>query len=482
MSINRKFRDSLFPNSIFARMAVTLLVGILLAQSLGAWLWIEQLKDSERKRFVELSENMGSRIGQTIQFFIKLPKEYRHIVLDQLRDMGGTRFFVSVNQAYIDLPTLEDNEFSTLVRERLVHSIKSQLGGSQAIDIQFVKFDELKILSGTNLMVDLPPKWKRFALIEPSNNSPIALIQMPIANEWLYLASPVPSGDLLVGINWLTSERLISLASVSLTVLLLTLLTVRWLVRPLRRLAKQARNIGQGRSAQQVEVEGSREMVATINAFNKMSLRIQKFISDRERLFAAISHDLKTPLTRVRLRTELLEDESVKEALISDLDNLDTMVKGSLQMMKEDVVHENSLTVAIDQMLLTLAEKEKIHGLPVHVDIQPGLQLEGRPMALERLFANLISNGLEYGGAIYIKAWSDESNLWVTVSDPGPGLKKESKDRVFEPYYRIDQKPNSSHSGLGLSIARSIAHFHGGEISLLDAIQGGLCVRVNFPL
>ncbi|MGB1346861.1 MAG: two-component sensor histidine kinase, partial [Pseudomonadales bacterium] len=106
MSIATKLRDRILPNNMLARVSVVLLIGIFVAQSLGTWIWVEQLKEGERKRLIEVSANMGSRIGQTIQFFTKLPKEYRHIVLDQLRDMGGTRYFVSVNKNYIALPNI----------------------------------------------------------------------------------------------------------------------------------------------------------------------------------------------------------------------------------------------------------------------------------------------------------------------------------------------------------------------------------------
>jgi hypothetical protein len=114
------------PKTVVARMTSVLFIGILIAQLLGTWLWVEQLQSSERDRMVEVSEAMGSRIAQTIAFFEKLPKQYRHIVLDQLRDMGGTRFFVSVNKQYIDLVPIEESECSSLVRDHLQKSMTAQ--------------------------------------------------------------------------------------------------------------------------------------------------------------------------------------------------------------------------------------------------------------------------------------------------------------------------------------------------------------------
>ena len=464
-----------------ARVTLVLFVGILIAQVFGTWLWISQLKASEHNRLIEVSQTMGSRIGQTVQFFKKLPDQYRHIVLDQLRDMGGTRFFVSVNEQHIALQTIPQTEFSQLVREQMSSSIVAQMGQARGLDIQFVDFDDLKILSGSNLMVDLPPKWKRFALMEPSDSSPVAVVQLPVANEWIYLAAVIPEGHMLNGVTWLNTERLLSIGLVSLTVLLLTLLLVRWVVRPLRLLARQAEAIGKGRNPRHMREQGSSEMIATIRAFNAMVGRIQKFMGDRERLFAAISHDLKTPLTRARLRAEMISDTDQKEALIGDLENLETMVKGSLQMMKDDAIHENTQRIDLSQLLLDLASKNQIYGLPIELDIQPGLAVDGRNMALQRMFSNLMDNALTYGRAETVVAKGNPQGMVIRIMDPGPGLNDADKARVFEPYYRLTQKPSGDHVGLGLGIARSIANLHGGELELKDRAGGGLMVEVYFP-
>ncbi len=464
-----------------ARVTLVLFVGILIAQVFGTWLWISQLKASEHNRLIEVSQTMGSRIGQTVQFFKKLPDQYRHIVLDQLRDMGGTRFFVSVNEQHIALQTIPQTEFSQLVREQMSSSIVAQMGQARGLDIQFVDFDDLKILSGSNLMVDLPPKWKRFALMEPSDSSPVAVVQLPVANEWIYLAAVIPEGHMLNGVTWLNTERLLSIGLVSLTGLLLTLLLVRWVVRPLRLLARQAEAIGKGRNPRHMREQGSSEMIATIRAFNAMVGRIQKFMGDRERLFAAISHDLKTPLTRARLRAEMISDTDQKEALIGDLENLETMVKGSLQMMKDDAIHENTQRIDLSQLLLDLASKNQIYGLPIELDIQPGLAVDGRNMALQRMFSNLMDNALTYGRAVTVVAKGNPQGMVIRIMDPGPGLNDADKARVFEPYYRLTQKPSGDHVGLGLGIARSIANLHGGELELKDRAGGGLMVEVYFP-
>ena len=471
------------PKTVVARMTSVLFVGILLAQALGTWLWVEQFQSSERYRMIEVSESMGSRIGQTIAFFEKLPKQYRHMVLDQLRDMGGTRFFVSVNKQYIDLVPIEESEFSLLVRDNLQKSMAAQLGQIEDLEIKFVNFDNLKILTGNNLMVALSPTWKRFALLDPEDESPFAVIQFPIdEDEWMYLTAVVPRGELLLGIDWINGERVFTFLAVSLTVLLLTFLFVRWLILPLKVLAHQADLLGKGRNPHQLEEKGSKEIVATIAAFNSMTKRIQKFIADRERSFAAISHDLKTPLTRARLRVEGIEDGPIKENLIGDLDYLETMVKGSLQIMTDGVEYENTSVIDLSLMLASILKKEEILGLPIKMDIKSNISMKGRALAIERLFSNLINNALSYGHSVEVSGQKKKTGIFIQIKDKGPGLSDADKENVFKPYYRLEHKLSEAHTGLGMGIARSIANIHGGELELKDRKGGGLVVEVYFPV
>ena len=474
--------ESLMPKTVVARMTSVLFVGILVAQLLGTWLWVGQIQSSERERMVELSEAMGSRIAQTIAFFEKLPKQYRHIVLDQLRDMGGTRFFVSVNKQFINLDTIEESEFSLLARDSLQKSMTAQIGKINSMEIAFVDFDNLKILTGDNMMVSLSPTWKRFALLEPGDKSPFVVIQFPIdADEWMYLAAVVPKGELLLGIDWISTERIFNLSAVSLTVLLFTFLFVRWLVLPLKILAHQADLLGKGRNPRQLEEKGSKEMVATIGAFNSMAKRIQKLIADRERSFAAISHDLKTPLTRARLRVENIEDGTIKDGLIGDLDYLETMVKGSLQIMTDGAEHENTSQVDITTMLASILKKEEILGMPIKMNIKQNIVIKGRALAIERMFSNLINNALTYGEGVEVTGQVKKTGVFIQIKDRGPGLSDNDKENVFKPYYRLEHKLNDAHSGLGMGIARNIANIHGGELELKDRNGGGLIVEVYFP-
>ena len=477
--------DQILPRTIVARMTLILFIGILFAQIMGIWIWGQQLKAEERLRISEVAVNMGARIGQTIQFFSRLPHEYRHIVLDQLRDMGGTRFFVSINSQYIPLTKVSETQTIAQVRVMIDESIRTQIKVTEQPMISFVRFEDLRILSGDNMMVNLPPKWQRFALLDPGDDSPVVVVQLKLNNdEWAYLATQFPNGESLYGFQWFTGERLVTSFLISLTILILTTLLVRSVVRPLRLLSRHADQLGRGHSYQFLPAQGSSEMQSTIHAFNSMGQRLQKFIADRERLFASISHDLKTPLTKAKLRIEMLDDTEIRSKLSQDLDDLEKMVKASLQMVKDAAIHENTERTDLVEVLSRCVEAAEVARLPYTLSAPESLLIDCRPLSLERLFTNLVDNALHYGRSVDVEAFINEPQklVVVRVMDRGPGIPDEQKSAVFEPYFRSGHKPSSVHVGLGLGIAKTIVQLHGGLIALGDRPGGGLLVTVQLPL
>ncbi len=479
----------LVPKTFVARMSSVLVIGILFAQGLGSWIWLEQSKLSERDEMTRVSKDLGSRIGKTLGFFDKLPNDYSYPVRDQLRDgylyeWDGARFFISVNTRFVNLSPIAESEFSQLVRKNLESSMFAQVGRIDNLEIKFVDYDNVKILTGTNYQNESSSQiWKKFHLLDPGDESPVAVIQFPLdEDDWVYLAAVVPKGDLLLNTGLLNGERLLNHLAVTLTAIFLTLLIVRRLVSPLKLLSHQADLLGKGRNPRKLEEKGSKEMVTTIRAFNLMAERIQRFVSDREHTFAAISHDLRTPLTRARLRVEEIEDDSLKESLIEDLVYLESMVKGSLQVMKEGVEHENTEIIDLREMLVTILNKEKILGLPIKHNLRRAITMKGRPIAIQRLFSNLINNALSYGKGVEVKEKKHHNGIVIQIIDSGSGLSDAEKENVFQPYYRLEHKLSKNHSGLGMGIARNIANIHGGELELKDRPGGGLIVEIYFPL
>jgi signal transduction histidine kinase len=267
-----------------------------------------------------------------------------------------------------------------------------------------------------------------------------------------------------------------------LTVLLLVLWVARGLTRPLQRLADAASAFGTAMHPNQVPETGTVELRRTARAFNDMQSRIQRFVADRERLFASISHDLKTPIMRLKLRAELLDDDDVRADFHEDLDELDVMVKGALQSVKDTDIHENVSEVRLDRLVERLTATAIASGADIRLDV-PALTVQAKPLALKRALGNLIDNGLRYGRGIEVSAREDGGQVTLAIRDRGPGLPEGSLEEIFEPYVRLEHGRDTCRdgTGLGLGIARGILREHGGDVQLRNHPAGGLEAAVRLP-
>ena len=471
------------PRSLNQRIILMMAVGVVLAQLISSAIWTAQWRSDYESRVAGMSVAMANRVTSTVRFFVKLPNSYRHLVLDQLRDMGGTRFFVTLNQEKIRLEDAVDSPAKTIVIDAFNKALHKELGDRTPISITFSLPDDLKVLNNHTKLADLPDRWGHQTLMLAPYNAPILVVQFPInSREWLYVATIIPSLLLEDSGSPLSSERLISLLVSLLTVMLIGIWGVRYITRPIRRLGRAAMQVGRGESVL-VPVRGSSEEQLTAQAFNDMQLRIQRYLDDRERLFASISHDLKTPITRLRLRTELLENEPDKEAFNRDLEDLDLMVKGALQSVSDTDIHENQTAIDISRLLKNCEEDAIIAGKDMRVSGDTVNDFIGKPLAIKRCLGNLLDNAFHYGTEVQVTVTRMNEHLLIDISDNGPGIPAANISRVFDPYIRVS--PQSGHAGgmgLGLSIARNIAKAHGGDITLQNREPKGLKASLKLPL
>ncbi|WP_297368305.1 ATP-binding protein [Acidocella sp.] len=264
---------------------------------------------------------------------------------------------------------------------------------------------------------------------------------------------------------------------------------VRTLLRPVQTLAAAAEALGRDVvTAPPLPEQGAAEIVTAAKAFNTMAARIRRFVDDRTFLLTAIGHDLRTPITRLKLRAEFMEDDEQREKMLADLDEMEAMVAATLAFGRDIGSTESpapvdlaSLLRAIldDQADLTPARQEAItYSGPEHLAVRL------RPLACKRAFANLIGNAVKYGDAARVTLTAPQKGLVrIDIEDDGPGIPELERERVFEPFRRLETSRNreTGGSGLGLAIARNIIRAHGGDIVMLDAAPGGLRVRVTLP-
>ena len=253
------------------------------------------------------------------------------------------------------------------------------------------------------------------------------------------------------------------------------------LTRPLNRLAQAADGFGRGEGPPPLPEEGPREVRDLTRAFNRMQARLTRFVADRTRILAAVGHDLRSPLTALRVRVEMVDDDETREALIETIEEMQQMAEATLDFSKGLTGSETLHSVEIGSLIAELAAEA---GPEAQVMGGPSIRLRLRPVAIRRALRNVIGNALRYGGSAEIGWHGDTSGLVIEIRDRGPGIPEAEREKVFDPFYRLDASRSleTGGHGLGLSIARSILRAHGGDITMHGAPGGGLLARLVLPL
>jgi len=261
-----------------------------------------------------------------------------------------------------------------------------------------------------------------------------------------------------------------------LSIAVLAYLVARMAMNPLKRLAKAAMNLGNDINHPPVEITGSNEIRQASAAFNAMQARIRQHIAQRTEMLAAITHDLQTPLTRMRLRLEKVRDEDLQQKLLGDLSAMQQMVKEGLDLARSMDTAEAMQRLDLDALLDSVCSDAADAGQQVDLKGHTGMALMGRPLDIRRCLVNLIDNAVKYGQRAHVTVDRLAGAARVRIRDEGPGIPSDQLARVFEPFYRLEtsRSRSSGGTGLGLTIARNIAEQHGASLSLANHERGGL--------
>lgn len=280
------------------------------------------------------------------------------------------------------------------------------------------------------------------------------------------------------------TRMLRNLLIVDAAMLVLVFVAVRQVTRPLSVLAGAAEELGRNIDRPPLPEEGAAELVQASRALNTMQDRLRRYVQTRMHVLAAMSHDLKTPITRMRLRAEMLDDAQLKAKFIKDFDSLQEMVNSTLDYMR-GLGDGGELPEPIDltALISSLKEDAEEAGRVVTLHGDTRSPVPGRAQALKRCLQNLIDNALAYGKRADITVRDEGAAVNIAIRDDGPGIPEGEMEKVFEPFYRVEgsRNRNSGGSGLGLSIARNIAQAHGGTVRLRNLASGGLEVTLRLP-
>ncbi len=329
------------------------------------------------------------------------------------------------------------------------------------------------------LTVALQQRISRPFQIDTSSFKKKVIIEVQLANAVLRVVAPgdrLFSSTTYIFIMWMVGSSLILFAVASIF--------MRNQIRPIRRLARAVDSFGKGRPVDEdFRSGGAQEVRQAATAFNLMRERIQRQIRQRTDMLSGVSHDLRTPLTRMKLQLAMLGKSPEIDELKADVDEMEKMIEGYLTFARgegDEEAFETDLSNTVEEVVA----QWKRNGATIDAHVEGRLEAWCRPNAIKRCLDNLIANANRYGTQIWLRAGKRGDVTEIAIDDDGTGIAEESREAVFRPFYRLDQSrnPETGGTGLGLAIARDIARSHGGDILLETSPHGGLRARVRLPL
>jgi len=268
------------------------------------------------------------------------------------------------------------------------------------------------------------------------------------------------------------------------SIFFIALLISRQIIKPLRSFSNAAISFSVDINAMPLAESGPIEIIHTARAFNTMQQRISHFVKERMQIIAAISHDLRTPLTRLRLRFDAMNNLPEYEKIIMDINDMQTMLDATLAFAKDDSKQEERTKINLTSLLQTICDDAIDAGGKIECDLQLGIEINCGPVALKRAVNNIVDNSLRYGGSALVTLRREMQQVIISVRDQGTGIPEDEQQKVLMPFYRIEKSRNkhTGGTGLGLTVAKTIISAHGGEISLENMEEGGLQVVITLPL
>jgi signal transduction histidine kinase len=314
--------------------------------------------------------------------------------------------------------------------------------------------------------------------------------------DGVYLTAPFKVAAHMKNGQWLTIQpdvrkslpawqlRVLELFAISVVALIpVAYLFSRWLAKPLGLFAEAAERFGRDPRAPPMTVKGSSEITQAAAAFNEMQERLRRYVDDRTSMVAAIAHDLRTPLTRLRFRIDAAPEE-VQAKMTADIDQMEAMIAATLAFVRDAQADPHRTRLELSSLLESIVDDMAETGADVTVANAEKVVIDADSLALRRLITNLIENAIKYGARARCSLSVHDRLAEIDIEDDGPGVPKAELNRVFDPFYRREPSRNRQTGGigLGLSVARSIARAHGGDVALQNRPQGGLRAKVTLPV
>jgi len=442
----------LFPDSIAGRSMLALLVGLTASHLLST-----AVSSTDRQNAIlEVNERLfADRLTSAVRL-VELASEERRPAL--VKALDGQFFSITYTRD-ATVPSLSGGAEEAHAVAMFLASRFSETGRQHVI---------VRVADASS-MSDLPS----FALSRPAIQASVQLDDGSWVNGGM---------EQIAKTGWSLHNVLSALIMIT-GIAVFAALAIRWIGRPLTTFAKAAGRLGRDVNAPPLPLVGPMEVRTSAAAFNEMQTRIRRFVEERTQMLAAISHDLRSPITRLRLRTEMLPEGEVRTRTLADLDEMLAMVVSTLAFAKGDMHSEPVQTIDLAATIESICDNATDMGLAAEYIWTRRLVCHCRPLALKRALVNLIENAARYGSKAVVSASQSGSDLCVVIEDEGPGIPEDSMEKVFTPFYRIEQSRSRTTGGMGLgmTVSRDIIRSHGGDITLHNKPEGGLRIVVTLP-
>jgi signal transduction histidine kinase len=434
------------------QIAAIVVIALLVAHGLSAIVWLSfDMRPGPPPEFIR----PVAQIGLVTQLLAVLPAEDRAAVLSVAAESG-----LLVRESAGPPPTFDADDDTRLGGLR--HALRQEHG----------------LLSRIRAI-------GRVWLAEGQPANPAVTVGPAAAGgRWLLFEIPASERQPSVPLRWLSSSGAASVVAIPLLVGLISIWAARRVTSPLVRLAAATEGISLLHDPSPVAEEGAREVRRLARAFNEMQEKLRRFIVDRTHTLAAVGHDLRTPLTRLRLRAETVDDPTTRSKMLRDIRTMESMITSTLAYIREEAAQEPAEQVDVAVLLQTVCDDFDDAGSEVRYDGPLHCSASCRPLALHRALNNLIDNAVKFGAVAAVRLEVLPASIAITVEDDGPGIADAHKDSVFKPFFRgaaPDRYQIDDGFGLGLSLVGAIVESHNGTIELFDRTPSGLGVRLVLP-
>lgn len=441
-----------WPKSLAGRLAALLVLTLIFAQVVGFALFAGERVSAFRNAY---REDMLTRLVSLVQLLEEAPPELRQRLL-----AAASSALLSVDLAPEPIAAPLDG-----APRHLRNALAAALGKPE-----------------TEVRLALPRRgWRTHDHDMPDGPHrppPWASVSIRLGSgQWLNASADVPPVPPLGGVF------LASFVISAIAVATVGALGVRWASKPLQQLAGAADRLGRGESFAPLPETGPKETRQANIAFNRMRERLDRFIRDRTAMLAAVAHDLRTPITSLRLRAEFIDDEEIKARILETLAEMQAMSEAVLAFARGDAESEPTRPMDVTALVESVVEDTAAGGRDASFADSPAVTLACRPFALRRALSNLIDNAIVYGVRARAKVEAHAGEVRILVDDDGPGIPAAELERVFEPFVRLEgsRSRETGGAGLGLAIARTIARGHGGDLRLENRPAGGLRATLTLP-